>query len=141
MKNIKPNAFGANALGEQNITLGWDGAVDPVGTTTIVSLGLLPANCVLKAALGTLVEAEGTAGNLLLAWRQDGGATTTLLTVDANGTAGTRTDAPASYHGTSATTATGCLLDTATSANYELVLLGSAALDSAKAVIQLRQST
>ena len=137
MKKITPNAYGANALGEQNITLGWDGAVDPVGTATIVSLGLLPANCIIKAALGTLVEAEGTAGNLLLAWRQDGGSPTTLLTIDANGTAGARTDAPATYDGTSATTATGCLLDTATSTNYELVLLGSAALDSAKAVIQI----
>ncbi len=137
MKNITPNALGACALGEQNITLPWNGARDPVGTATIVSLGLLPANCVLKAALGTLIEAEGTAGNLLLAWRQDGGSTTTLLTVNANGTAGTLTAVPTTYKGTSATTATGALLETGTSTNYELVLLGSAALDSARAVIQL----
>lgn len=137
MKTITPNGYNATSVGVQNVRIFWDGAKDPVSTTDIVSVGLLPANAVLKSARGTLVTAEGAAGNLLLARRQDAGSTTTILTIDANGTAGTRTSVPTNIDATGAVNAAGAMLDTGAYANYELVLLGSAALVAAKAIIDL----
>lgn len=139
MKTLSPNAINVACIGEQNVVLGWNGVTDPVSTTDIVSLGTLPPNCVVKAALGTVIEAEGGAGNLLLCYRTVGGgaSTTTLLTVDANGAAGTLTAAPATYLGTTATTQTSALLNTGTVATYELCVKGSAALDAAKVVLNL----
>lgn len=137
-KTITPNGFNATTVGTQNIRIGWDGALDPVSTTDLVSLGFLPANAVIKAARGTVITAEGGAGNLLLAYSTDSGAnTTTILTVNANGTAGTRTNAPTNIDAAAAVPTVGSLLDTGTSALYELFLLGSAALDAAQVVIDL----
>ena len=137
-KSILPNTFGAAAMGVQNVRIGWDGTRDPVSTTVKLSLGFLPANCVLKAARGTLVTPEGAAGNLLLISTTDGGTTnTTLLTIDANGTAGTRTTVPTNVDAAAATATIGCVLDTGTAA-LELMLLGSAALNTAQAVIDLQ---
>ena len=135
---ITPNGFNATTVGLQNVRIGWDGALNPVSATTKLSLGFLPANAVLKAARGTLVKAEGAAGNLLLATSTDGGTnTTTKLTIDANGTAGTRTSAPSNIDATGAASAAGSLVDTAAATNVELFLLGSAELDAAQAVIDL----
>lgn len=137
-KSILPNTFGAAAMGVQNVRIGWDGTRNAVSTTAKLSLGFLPANCVVKAARGTLVTAEGTAGNLLLASSTDGGTTTTtLLTIDANGTAGTRTTVPTNVDAAAATATIGCVLDTAAAVNVELFLLGSAVLDAAQAVIDI----
>ena len=135
---ITPNGFNATTVGLQNVRIGWDGALNPVSDTVKLSLGFLPANTVLKIARGTLVKAEGSAGNLLLATSTDGGTTTTTkLTIDANGTAGTRTSAPSNIDAAAAVATAGCLVDTAAATNVELFLLGSAALDTAQAVIDL----
>lgn len=137
-KTILPNGFNSTSVGLQNVRIGWDGTKNPVSTTTKLSLGFLPANSVLKAARGTLVTAEGAAGNLLLATSTDGGTnTTTKLTIDANGTAGTRTTAPSNVDAAAAVATVGCLVDTASATNVELFLLGSAELDAAQAVIDL----
>ena len=136
-KTILPAAYGQMAMGLKTVRIGLDGAVNSVSTTTKLSLGFLPANAVLKAARGTLLKAEGAAGNLLLISTTDGGTTnTTLLTIDANGTAGTRTSVPANVDATAAVPTIGCVLDTGTAAK-ELMLIGSAELDTAQAVIDL----
>jgi len=137
-KVITPNGFNATTVGTQTVRIGWDGALDSVSASEKLSLGFLPANAVIKAARGTVITAEGASGNLLLAYSTDSGEnTSTILTVDANGAAGTRTNAPASVDATGATSSYGSLLDTGTSALYELFLLGSAALDAAQVVIDL----
>ena len=137
-KTILPNAYNSASAGLQTVRIGWDGTRDPVSTTTKVSLGFLPANAVWKVARGTLVDPEGSAGNLLLATSTDGGTTTTTkLTIDANGTAGTRTTIPSNVDAANAVATVGCIVDTGTATNVELFLLGSAALDTAKAVIDL----
>ena len=104
-----------------------------------ISLGFLPANAVLKAARGTLMTAEGAAGNLLLATSTDGGTTcSTILTIDANATAGTRTTVPANVDATGATSTVGSIADSGLNATpIELFLLGSTGLDAAQAVIDL----
>ena len=136
-KTILPTAFGQGAIGTKTVRIGWDGTRDSVSTTTKLSLGFLPANAVLKAARGTLLTAEGSAGNLLLISTTDGGTTnTTLLTIDANGTAGTRTSVPTNVDAAAAVPTIGCVLDTGTAAK-ELMLMGSAVLDAAQAVIDL----
>lgn len=136
-KKILPNGFSQGAIGTKTVRIGWDGSRDPVSTTVKLSLGFLPANAVLKAARGTLLTAEGGAGNLLLISTTDGGTTnTTLLTIDANGTAGARTSVPANIDAAAAVPTIGCVLDTGTAAK-ELMLMGSAALDAAQAVIDL----
>ena len=136
-KTILPAAYGQTAMGLKTVRIGWDGAVNSVSTTTKLSLGFLPANAVLKAAHGTLLKAEGAAGNLLLISTTDGGTTnTTLLTINANGTAGTRTSVPANVDAAAAVPTIGCVLDTGTAAK-ELMLIGSAELDTAQAVIDL----
>lgn len=137
-KTITPNGFNATTVGLQNIRIGWDASIDPVSTTTLVSLGFLPANAVVKTARGTVITAEGGAGNLLLIHTTDSGSSsTTILTVDANGTAGTRTNAPSNLDSLAAVPTVAALLDTGTSAGYELMLKGSAALDTAQVVIDL----
>lgn len=136
-KTILPNGFSQGAIGTKTVRIGWDGTRDSVSTTAKLSLGFLPANCVVKAIRGTLVTAEGAAGNLLLISTTDGGSTnTTLLTVDANGTAGTRTAVPTNVDATAAVATIGCVLDTGTTA-LELMLMGSAVLDAAQAVIDI----
>jgi hypothetical protein len=136
-KMILPTAYGQGAIGTKTVRIGWDGTLNAVSTTAKLSLGFLPANAVLKAARGTLLTAEGSAGNLLLISTTDGGTTnTTLLTIDANGTAGTRTSVPTNIDATAAVPTIGCVLDTGTAAK-ELMLIGSAVLDGAKAVIDL----
>jgi hypothetical protein len=136
-KMILPTAYGQGAIGTKTVRIGWDGTLNALSTTAKLSLGFLPANAVLKAARGTLLTAEGSAGNLLLISTTDGGTTnTTLLTIDANGTAGTRTSVPTNIDATAAVPTIGCVLDTGTAAK-ELMLIGSAVLDGAKAVIDL----
>ena len=136
-KTILPNGFSQVAIGTKTVRIGWDGALNPVSTTDKLSLGFLPANAVLKAARGTVITAEGGAGNLLLISTTDGGTTnTTLLTIDANGTAGARTSVPTNIDATAAVATVGCVLDTGTAAK-ELMLMGSAALDAAQVVIDL----
>lgn len=136
-KMILPTAYGQGAIGTKTVRIGWDGTLNAVSTTAKLSLGFLPANAVLKAARGTLLRAEGSAGNLLLISTTDGGTTnTTLLTIDANGTAGTRTSVPTNIDSTAAVPTIGCVLDTGTAAK-ELMLIGSAVLVGAKAVIDL----
>lgn len=136
-KSILPTAYGQGAIGTKTVRIGWDGSRDTVSTTTKLSLGFLPANAVLKAARGTVIRAEGAAANLLLISTTDGGTTnTTLLTVAANGTAGTRTSVPTNVDATGAVATVGCVLDTGTSA-LELMLMGSAELDYAQIVIDL----
>lgn len=136
-KMILPTAYGQGAIGTKTVRIGWDGTLNAVSTTAKLSLGFLPANAVLKAARGTLLTAEGSAGNLLLISTTDGGTTnTTLLTIDANGTAGARTSVPTNIDATAAVPTIGCVLDTGTAAK-ELMLIGSAVLDGAKAVIDL----
>lgn len=136
-KMILPTAYGQGAIGTKTVRIGWDGTLNAVSTTAKLSLGFLPANAVLKAARGTLLTAEGSAGNLLLISTTDGGTTnTTLLTIDANGTAGSRTSVPTNIDATAAVPTIGCVLDTGTAAK-ELMLMGSAVLDGAKAVIDL----
>lgn len=137
-KTILPNGFSQCAIGVKTCRIGFDAARTNVSTTAKLSIGFLPANAILKAARGTLVTPEGAAGNLLLASSTDSGTTTsTLLTIDANGTAGTRTTVPANVDAAAATSTIGCVVDTAAATNVELFLLGSAALDLAKAVIDL----
>lgn len=136
-KMILPTAYGQGAIGTKTVRIGWDGTLNAVSTTAKLSLGFLPANAVLKAARGTLLTAEGSAGNLLLISTTDGGTTnTTLLTINANGTAGARTSVPTNIDATAAVPTIGCVLDTGTAAK-ELMLMGSAVLDGAKAVIDL----
>lgn len=136
-KKILPAGFSHAAIGTKTVRIGWDGALNAVSTTAKLSLGFLPANAVLKAARGTLVTAEGSAGNLLLISTTDGGTTnTTLLTINANGTAGARTSVPTNIDATAAVPTIGCVLDTGSS-EKELMLMGSALLDSAQAVIDL----
>ena len=136
-KTILPNGFSQHAIGTKTVRIGWDGSRDPVSASVKLSLGFLPANAVLKAARGTLITAEGGAGNLLLISTTDGGSTnTTLLTIDANGTAGARTSVPTNIDATGAASSIGCVLDTGTAAK-ELMLMGSAALDAAQVVIDL----
>ena len=135
-KMILPTAYGQGAIGTKTVRIGWDGTRDSVSTTTKLSLGFLPANAVVKAIRGTLLTAEGAAGNLLVISTTDGGTTnTTLLTIDANGTAGTRTSVPTNVDATGAD-GNGAVLDTGTTA-LELMLIGSAVLDAAQAVIDL----
>lgn len=137
-KTILPNGFNNAAVGLQTVRVGWDGARDPVSTTAFVSIGFLPANAVVKAIRGTLVAPEGTAGNLLVVSTTDGGSTTsTKLTIDANGTAGARTSVPTNVDAVGAAATVGCVIDTAAAVNVELGFLGSAALDTAQAVIDL----
>lgn len=134
---ITPQGFGANAVGLQNIRLGFDCSRTNI-TTTAASIGMLPANAVIKAARGTVITAEGGAGNFLLVHSVDGGTnTTTILTVDANGTAGTRTNAPTNIDAAAAVPTVGSLLDTGTSALYELMVKGSATLDAAQIIVDL----
>jgi hypothetical protein len=136
-KSILPTAYGQGAIGTKTVRIGWDGAVNTVSTTAKLSLGFLPANAVVKAIRGTLLTAEGAAGNLLVISTTDGGTTnTTLLTIDANGTAGTRTTVPTNVDAAAAVATVGCVLDTAATA-LELMLMGSAELDAAQAVIDL----
>ena len=136
-KTILPNGFSQTAIGTKTVRIGWDGALNAVSDTVKLSLGFLPANCVVKAIRGTLVTAEGTAGNLLVISTTDGGTTnTTLLTIDANGTAGTRTTVPTNVDATAAVSTIGCVLDTGTTA-LELMLMGSALLNGAQAVIDI----
>lgn len=136
-KSILPTAYGAGAIGTRTVRIGWDGLRDSVSTTVKLSLGFLPANAVLKAARGTVITAEGGAGNLLLISTTDGGTTnTTLLTIDANGAAGTRTAVPANIDAAAAVPTIGCVLDTGSAAK-ELMLMGSAVLDAAQVVIDL----
>lgn len=139
-KTILPNGFSQTAIGTKTVRIGWDGTRDSVSTTVKLSLGFLPANCVVKAIRGTLVTAEGAAGNLLLISTTDGGSTnTTRLTINANGTAGTRTSVPADIDDvTDGTSATGGVLglDTGTTP-LELMLMGDAVLDAAQAVIDI----
>jgi hypothetical protein len=136
-KTILPNGFSQTAIGTKTVRIGWDGALNAVSATAKLSLGFLPANCVVKAIRGTLVTAEGTAGNLLVISTTDGGSTnTTLLTIDANGTAGTRTAVPANVDATAAVPTIGCVLDTGTTP-LELMLMGSALLNGARAVIDI----
>lgn len=136
-KMILPTAFGQGAIGTKTVRIGWDGTRDTVSATVKLSLGFLPANAILKAARGTLLTAEGAAGNLLLISTTDGGTTnTTLLTIDANTTAGTRTTVPTNVDAAAAVATIGCVLDTGTAAK-ELMLMGSAELDAAQAVIDL----
>jgi hypothetical protein len=136
-KAILPTAFGQGAIGTKTVRIGWDGTRDSVSTTVKLSLGFLPANAVVKAIRGTLLTAEGAAGNLLVISTTDGGTTnTTLLTIDANGTAGTRTTVPTNVDAAAAVATIGCVLDTGTAAK-ELMLMGSAVLDAAQAVIDL----
>lgn len=137
MKNITPNAFGHAALGDQNITLGFNAARDPVSASAVYSFGMLPANCVIKALRGTIVTPEGEAGNLIIGYRQNGGSATALLTINANGSVGARTTAPSNLDAVAAVPTVGAMLDTGTAGNYELVAYGSAALDAVKAVIQV----
>lgn len=138
-KMILPTAFGQGAIGTKTVRIGWDGTRNPLSTTAFVSLGFLPANAVLKAARGTLLVAEGGAGNLILASTTNGGTSDTdLLTIDANGTAGTRTTVPANVDAAAAVATIGSVVDTGLNATpVELILIGSAALDAAKAVIDL----
>jgi len=136
-KTILPNGFSQHAIGTKTVRIGWDGSRDPVSASVKLSLGFLPANAVLKAARGTLITAEGGAGNLLLISTTDGGSTnTTLLTIDANGTAGARTSVPTNIDAAAAVPTIGCVLDTGSAAK-ELMLMGSAALDAAQVVIDL----
>jgi len=134
-KTILPNGFSQTAIGTKTVRIGWDGTRDSVSTTVKLSLGFLPANCVVKAIRGTLVTPE--TGNLLLISTTDGGSTnTTLLTIDTAGTAGTRTSVPANVDATAAVATIGCVLDTG-AAPLELMLMGSAVLDAAQAVIDI----
>lgn len=136
-KAILPTAYGQTAIGTKTVRIGWNGAVDSVSTTVKLSLGFLPANAVVKAIRGTLLKAEGAAGNLLVISTTDGGTTnTTLLTIDANTTVGTRTTVPTNVDAAAAVATIGCVLDTGTAAK-ELMLMGSAVLDLAQAVIDL----
>lgn len=136
-KTILPTAFGQGAIGTKTVRIGWDGTRDAVSTTAKLSLGFLPANTVVKAIRGTLVTKEGTAGNLLVISTTDGGTTnTTLLTIDANGTEGTRTTVPTNVDAAAAVATIGCVLDTGATA-LELMLMGSAVLDDAQAVIDI----
>jgi len=136
-KAILPTAFGQGAIGTRTVRIGWDGTRDSVSTTVKLSLGFLPANAVVKAIRGTLMTAEGAAGNLLVISTTDGGTTnTTLLTIDANGTPGARTTVPTNVDAAAAVATIGCVLDTALAAK-ELMLMGSAVLDAAQAVIDL----
>lgn len=134
-KTILPTAYGQGAIGTKTVRIGYDAAVNPVSDTVKLSLGFLPANAVVKAIRGTNLGAD--VGNLLLISTTDGGTTnTTLLTIDTAGTAGTRTTVPANVDATAAVATIGCVLDTALAAK-ELMLMGSAALDTAQAVIDL----
>jgi len=134
-KSILPTAYGQGAIGTRTVRIGYDAAVNPVSTTVKLSLGFLPANAVVKAIRGTNLGAD--VGNLLVISTTDGGTTnTTLLTIDTAGTAGTRTTAPADVDAAAAVATIGCVLDTALAAK-ELMLMGSAALDTAQAVIDL----
>jgi hypothetical protein len=134
-KMILPSAYGQTAIGTKTVRIGYDAAVNPVSTTVKLSLGFLPANAVVKAIRGTNLGAD--VGNLLLISTTDGGTTnTTLLTIDTAGTAGTRTTVPANVDAAAAVATIGCVLDTALAAK-ELMLMGSAALDTAQAVIDL----
>ena len=136
-KTILPNGFSQTAIGTKTVRIGWDGTRDSVSTTAKLSLGFLPANCVVKAIRGTLVTAEGAAGNLLLISTTDGGTTnTTRLTIDTAGTAGTRTSVPANVDAAAAAATIGCVLDTGATP-LELMLMGDAVLDSAQAVIDI----
>jgi len=134
-KSILPTAYGQGAIGTRTVRIGYDAAVNPVSTTVKLSLGFLPANAVVKAIRGTNLGAD--VGNLLVISTTDGGTTnTTLLTIDTAGTAGTRTTVPADVDAAAAVATIGCVLDTALAAK-ELMLMGSAALDTAQAVIDL----
>ena len=134
-KMILPTAYGQNAIGTKTVRFGYDATVNPVSTTVKLSLGFLPANAVVKAIRGTNLGVD--VGNLLVISTTDGGTTnTTLLTLDTAGAAGTRTTAPANVDAAAAVATIGCVLDTALAAK-ELMLMGSAALDTAKAVIDL----
>ena len=134
-KSILPTAYGQTAIGTKTVRIGYDAAVNPVSTTVKLSLGFLPANAIVKAIRGTNIGAD--TGNLLLISTTDGGTTnTTLLTIDTAGAAGTRTTVPANVDATGAVATIGCVLDTGTAAK-ELMLMGSAALDTAQAVIDL----
>lgn len=134
-KMILPTAFGAGAIGTKTVRIGYDAAVNPVSTTVKLSLGFLPANAVVKAIRGTNLGAD--VGNLLLISTTDGGTTnTTLLTINTAGAAGTRTTVPPNVDAADAVATIGCVLDTGTAAK-ELMLMGSAALDTAQAVIDL----
>lgn len=137
-KTILPNGFSQNAIGTKTVRIGWDGALNAVSDTVKLSLGFLPANCIVKAIRGTLVTKEGTSGNLVLFSTTDGGTTNTdLLTINANGTVGARTSVPANVDdAVNATSATGAVLDTGTTA-LELMLRGSALLNGARAVIDI----
>jgi hypothetical protein len=134
-KAILPTAYGQTAIGTKTVRIGYDAAVNPVSASVKLSLGFLPANAVVKAIRGTNIGAD--VGNLLLISTTDGGTTnTTLLTVDTAGTAGTRTTVPANVDAAAAVATIGCVLDTGLAAK-ELMLMGSAALDTAKVVIDL----
>jgi len=134
-KSILPTAYGQGAIGTRTVRIGYDAAVNPVSTTVKLSLGFLPANAVVKAIRGTNLGAD--VGNLLVISTTDGGTTnTTLLTIDTAGTAGTRTTVPENVDAAAAVATIGCVLDTALAAK-ELMLMGSAALDTAQAVIDL----
>jgi len=138
-KLIQPTAYGQGAIGVKTCRFGWNGVTDPVSASIKISLGFLPANAVLKIARGTLMTAEGGAGNLLLATSTNGGtSTSTILTVDANAAAGTRTTTPANIEATGAVSTTASLVDTGLNATpVELFLLGSTGLDAAQAVFDL----
>ena len=138
-KTILPTALGQGAIGTKTVRVGLDCSRDPVSTTTFVSLGFLPANAVLKSARGTVITPEGGAGNLILASTTNGGTSDTdLLTIDANGAAGTRTNVPANLDATNAVPTVAALVDTGTNGTpVELILIGSAALDTVQAVIDL----
>jgi len=134
-KAILPTAYGQGAIGTKTVRIGYDAAVNPVSASVKLSLGFLPANAVVKAIRGTLLAQD--TGNLLLISTTDGGTTnTTLLTINTAGTVGGRTAAPTNVDATGAVATIGCVLDTGTTA-LELMLLGSAALDTAQAVIDL----
>lgn len=134
-KTILPNGFSQTAIGTKTVRIGWDGALNAVSDTVKLSLGFLPANCVVKAIRGTLVTPE--TGNLLLISTTDGGTTnTTRLTIDTAGAAGTRTSVPTNVDATAAVPTIGCVLDTGTTP-LELMLMGSALLNSAQAVIDI----
>jgi hypothetical protein len=133
-KSILPTAYGQAAIGTKTVRIGYDATVNPVSTTTKLSLGFLPANAVLKAARATVLTVD--TGNLLLISTTDGGTTnTTRLTVDTAGAVGTRTSAPTNVDATGAA-GNGAILDTGTTA-LELMLMGSAALDTAQVVFDL----
>lgn len=136
-KTILPNGFSQTAIGTKTVRIGYDAGIDPVSTTVLLSLGFLPANTVVKAIRGTVITPEGSAANLLVVSTTDGGTTnSTLLTIDANGAAGTRTAAPTNIDATAAVPTIGCVLDTGLAAK-ELMLIGSATLGTAQVVIDI----